>query len=490
MRRRWKILIAVAIVLFVLAAVWCVPPWYNVEAYRRMLLAHGEKLEIEEVLPPPVPSKQNGADLVNEAAGLVISPANDWSNEPSAMLMVAPGKAIVCFEQPDVRSSDFTNSWSNVMAIAEADRPAMELLKQELKFPAMDFHLDYSNEADMRLTNNWTIWQCAQRLSAEAICNLHGGDASSATTNLCALLALVNGGQDERILISQEDRMLTASFAAGATWELLQTTNSNDEGLAALQRSWERLEFVRAAENTVLMERASTESTIQRMRVSQEYFNHLATMGFGGPRNIFEYTKLAGTRFIWIVLWSYPDELRMLRDDQIFLETLRAVETNGYFYPNCVNMRKQLDASGSIDDHWIFSNNGVRIMENIGRTMAVEATRRIVVTAIALTRYQLKHGKYPPDLDSLIPEFVRAVPLDPVDGKPLRYRLRTDGTFLLYSIGANGNDDGGDPSTSQTHGWPYYYWLYWPDPAASDWVWPQPATTEEIQNFYAHPPKL
>jgi hypothetical protein len=113
--------------------------------------------------------------------------------------------------------------------------------------------------------------------------------------------------------------------------------------------------------------------------------------------------------------------------------------------------------------------------------MRAETAKQMTETAIALKRYQLKYGKYPMDLDSLVPEFVSAVPLDPVDGQPLRYRLNSDGTFLLYSVGDNGKDDGGDPSlgkgvTSSS--------FYWQNPHALDWVWPQPATAEEIQAYY------
>jgi hypothetical protein len=62
----------------------------------------------------------------------------------------------------------------------------------------------------------------------------------------------------------------------------------------------------------------------------------------------------------------------------------------------------------------------------------------------------------------------------------LRYRLKADGTFLLYSIGADGKDDGGDAGGATR----MFYWLH-----GRDWVWPQPATEAEIQNYYASPPK-
>ena len=49
------------------------------------------------------------------------------------------------------------------------------------------------------------------------------------------------------------------------------------------------------------------------------------------------------------------------------------------------------------------------------------------------------------DLAALVPEFLTAIPHDPMSGKLLIYRLRPDGAFLLYSVGLDGRDDGGDP---------------------------------------------
>jgi hypothetical protein len=62
------------------------------------------------------------------------------------------------------------------------------------------------------------------------------------------------------------------------------------------------------------------------------------------------------------------------------------------------------------------------------------------MVAVAVERYRLKKGKWPVTLSEL-------VPLDPFDGKPLRYRLRGDGV-TVYSVGVDGKDDGGniDPS--------------------------------------------
>jgi hypothetical protein len=103
----------------------------------------------------------------------------------------------------------------------------------------------------------------------------------------------------------------------------------------------------------------------------------------------------------------------------------------------------------------------------------------------------------PERLNDLVPEFSPSVPIDPCDGKPLRYHSNADGTYLLYSVAENGVDDGGDPADSIIGGSGYnpgvsnnhYHSMYWHNPKARDWVWPQPATPAEIQYFYEHPPK-
>ena len=104
------------------------------------------------------------------------------------------------------------------------------------------------------------------------------------------------------------------------------------------------------------------------------------------------------------------------------------------------------------------------------------------ITAIALKRYELQHHQLPDTLDKLVPDFLESVPTDYMDGQPLRYRRNADGSFLLYSVGENGKDDGGDPTLEKGAESSSFNWQ---NPHALDWVWPQPATAEEIQKYYA-----
>jgi hypothetical protein len=66
-----------------------------------------------------------------------------------------------------------------------------------------------------------------------------------------------------------------------------------------------------------------------------------------------------------------------------------------------------------------------------------------VRVAIALEQYRRKTGNWPERLEQLTPDLLPAVPPDRFDGKPIKYRL-TDDRPVLYSIGVDRVDDGGE----------------------------------------------
>lgn len=108
--------------------------------------------------------------------------------------------------------------------------------------------------------------------------------------------------------------------------------------------------------------------------------------------------------------------------------------------------------------------------------------RDAALTAIALARHRLRHGRYPASLgEFLLPE----VPLDRMDGQPFRYRVDENGP-LLYSVGADGDDDGGALREGRD---PTMYASFWQPPsrrhsaADCDWIlWPPPNSPPESED--------
>ena len=88
-----------------------------------------------------------------------------------------------------------------------------------------------------------------------------------------------------------------------------------------------------------------------------------------------------------------------------------------------------------------------------------------MLTVLAIVQYHKKHGEYPASLSALVEDgLLRQLPMDPYSDKTLVYR-RTEGGFILYSVGLNLTDDGGVPGTKDGK---YTVWtdngdvIFWP----------------------------
>ena len=115
------------------------------------------------------------------------------------------------------------------------------------------------------------------------------------------------------------------------------------------------------------------------------------------------------------------------------------------------------------------TNELMQAQSAVARTMLrTLAARRLAAAAVAIHLYELDHGRRPATLAELVPRYLPALPRDPyrADGGPLRYRpegavlapaaqhvptgpmppltpLPQPGPALIYSVGADGRDDGG-----------------------------------------------
>jgi hypothetical protein len=88
-----------------------------------------------------------------------------------------------------------------------------------------------------------------------------------------------------------------------------------------------------------------------------------------------------------------------------------------------------------------------------------QAINRLMIIELALRQYRSATGAWPETLNELAPKHISRVPIDPFDpeGHALRYVRTADG-YLLYSVGYDGDDDGGRPPAIQAGSNTYIDW--------------------------------
>lgn len=70
------------------------------------------------------------------------------------------------------------------------------------------------------------------------------------------------------------------------------------------------------------------------------------------------------------------------------------------------------------------------------------AELRCARAAVNLELHARRHGRLPENLEALVSSHLKALPRDPFDDNPLRYRRIGEGC-IIYSVGPDGSDDGG-----------------------------------------------
>jgi hypothetical protein len=94
---------------------------------------------------------------------------------------------------------------------------------------------------------------------------------------------------------------------------------------------------------------------------------------------------------------------------------------------------------------WYYRPSGVlfpQFQSYFVKQASLEAMMLTTRAGLACKIYKNKTGRYPENLEALVPDVLPEVPLDPFTGKPLVFRIK-DGERLIYSLGSNQKDDGG-----------------------------------------------
>jgi hypothetical protein len=297
----------------------------------------------------------------------------------------------------------------------------------------------------------------ASAMAARTILELHDQHHAAAWTNLFAMTRLVTAWQTESMEISHSIRFRWVLTAQRVIWEALQAKDWTDDELALLQHEWESPNFFVGLPETAAFARASMVEycrfqrsqppppgpTLREFVVDLIDSPHRAWSGATSGWRSARYRNCESYEHETAWLLYFRDCERDCRralsaGSWLDLRDLQSATNSGpegetTLVPGIEASRLGLGSGGL--------QRQSRTL--LARAAEAEARRRLIVTAIAIERFHLAQHCYPESLSKLVPEFVKSQPRDYMDGEPLRYRRTDDDRFVLYSVGLDGIDDGG-----------------------------------------------
>lgn len=475
---RWKGRVALAVGLLALAMVaWL---WArrgegrrSLAAYKAQLIARGEKLSIDEVLSPPATADDPGYGQFQAAArrlrGRPIQPGGFNFAE-----FVAPGELKpldLVTNLGAFRGAVVT--WAAWEAEVAAMQSPLDELRRSLRLAAPRSDIDY-RVPGARLPDFVLKREAAQWLAGAALAALHATNHTAAAESLKALLALTELHREDPTLVNQMIRVAISGLAFDVSCVAFQLPGWSEPQLAGLQSAWQRTGFFDRMVTTMEGERAWILVFFEQARTNRlsAVWNQTSpgAVRSANLEKVFDDFVLDP---MYRHAWAEQDQRFFLQTYQGTLEAMRAAR----LHKSWSKLANDLDSTFRPMEPGTRGLNRLRhrlssvAVPNWKRAMEMqfraETQRSLCLAALALRRYELRHRQLPAGLAALMPGLLDAVPIDFMDGQPLRYRVEVDGTGRLYSVGLDGKDDGGEALPAQAWG---RYTSIWD---GSDAVWPR-----------------
>jgi len=422
----------------------------ELDDYRNALERRGEYLDAVRLAPPPAAATGNGAPelitAVRELNKEAISPQGNKTFRVG--VEISPGRVVVAHRQtqPEIMKGSMT--WEQARGHLRPLEPSLQAVRTATDAPVLEIFPDYSKGFATEIVG------CTESLRASLYLNyveglvlIHEGKIPAAIDNIEATLRLAAMLEKQHLLISQLVAASITSYAQASTWEILQSSTATEADYARLQKLWGQVDIAGAIPQILRLERAWASTVFGEPTASRLYLKSASSPPAGLPRSWGEISA-AASFLTWDLFYRYSDERQTLENYQQLIDATPKNPGIGPWDPVTEVFEKQkahlADAGISrlCTKQMFFS-----VQTALDRLISTQAAANLTFTALALQRFRLARGDYPASLTELRPDFLAAIPNDPFDGRPLRYRRVNNQEFSLYSIGFDRTDDGGNPAT-------------------------------------------
>jgi hypothetical protein len=497
------VILVLLVVVFYIEEDWRgAEAWMDAEAD---IAAHGESLDPHKLIPPAIPDAKNFAALPifklepdgGFHAGVYRANAleNDLNivesrfpfsekdgEQPDKLPFLGDWQRDEKVDLPAVkkRLADLCRRLESAVPVSPQATPAemfdilcpvLDDLRAETgTYPDCQFKIDYTTRPlyEMPLGG---LFELAKALAYEQRLAIMGGQPALAMADVQMEWKLDAGLRKQPQVVSGVISAAVVAIQLDVIREGLARHIWTDQQLATLDSDLGKIDFL--ADDQLCLRGDGIIFGIGDFDYFKEHRVFAAKSVIGSPyigSPPHEWWDYCVTCLFSLVPNGWFDELKA---DYVRLDLTEAVQIvdpalHRVFPERQEHLQNEIDKSSTARFSSFFSMEGIA---NTAKGFAFEQVRvdegRI---ACRLERYRLRNGIYPNSLDALELAFGSRLPRDVMTGQPYRYKLRPDGDYLLYSVGWDQIDDGGQGKDSNGQRWTRY---------APDWVWPSRIEVEE-----------
>jgi hypothetical protein len=456
-----RLLMTFAALVTLLALVWGFEDWRGKRtwlAYKNAAEGRGEQLYLSGFIPATVPASENFAMTPFLAPLLEYSYVNGevrWK-DPAGK---ARTEQVTLFHQggdyPAMGSVDNSrltdlSAWraylvSNETSKAQTDAeailaelrkfdPVLAELREAARRPHSVFPIHYDEVAQALLPYLSTLKSVTLVSRLRAAVLLQANRPAEALEEVRLIIKLADAFKQDPLIISKLVRLSILRQATDVVWEGTERHVWADDQLRELGTLLSSVDVIAEYPRMVRGERAFANDFIRS--VMSPVRPELGTVPWEGEALAAAYRRLPSG-------WLYQNQVRINRlyDERV----LPLVD---------VERRQVLAANRDTDDLPELKKNSPYTMlarmlfpavnkaaTQVGRSQTLVD---LATVSCALERFHLAKGHYPERLDELVPNLLRKIPSDVMDGAPLRYRNEGTNSFVVYSVGGNRTDDHGE----------------------------------------------
>ena len=355
-----------------------------------------------------------------------------------------------------------------VLYAFEGRRAILDQVTEAARRPHAHYDIRYADGPNAILPHLALHKSMAVQLRTRAAARVAAGDTAGAAEDIDTMFRLAELTGEDPTLIGYLVRVAIQTIASSAFWDGTSQHAWSEAQLVAFQQRFAALKQRDALVQAFRGERLFGKTTFELMREGRLDPETLGAMDSGRDGFIGAVMPKA-----WL-LQNQAYHSRVM--DQVVDALQRSDPERGIAAKGSVWETDRVDGlffdptGQRYHPYRIFTHMLLPALAQVHiRADRSLTTSRLAVAVAALERHRLANGGYPKALADLVPRFLPTVPLDPMDGQPLRYRLNADGSFTPYGVGPNHADDNGVFESKQGQD--------------LDWVWPPNHPTEERRLF-------